>query len=284
MNPEIADKIDAIRLDRIHGASWLSREALAVLKLAAETSQATSSDDFSTEMRDVAQKLMAARPAMAPITNAVSRFVSELRARSKQDKDLDSLTGFARSRCDELIKQSEQAALEVAQIAARMIADGERLMTCSYSSTVCQALGVAEAEGKHFEVLAAESKFGGKAYGELTAAELQRYGIPVELIPDGDIKRNMARVSKVLVGADSILADGTLINGSPTYELASAAKDGDIPFYAVCETAKFNVRGQIESEPGFDRIPPHLVTGIITERGLMKPEEVSGHITEMAQI
>ena len=275
MNPEIADKIDAIRLDRIHGASWLSREALAVLKLAAETSQATSRDDFLAEMRDAAQKLMAARPAMAPITNAVSRFVAELRARSKEDRDLDSLRGFARSRCDELIAESEQAALKVAQIAAQMIADGERLMTCSYSSTICRVLMVAEAEGKHFEVLIAESKFGGRAYGELTAAELQRYSIPVELIPDGDIKQNIARVGKVLVGADSILADGTLINGIPTYELASAAKESGIPVYSVCETAKFNAQSQIELEPGFDRIPPDLVTGIITERGLIKPKEVS---------
>lgn len=284
MNPEIADKIDAIRLDRVHGASWLSWEALAVLKLAAETSQATNSDDFSAEIRDVAQKLMAARPAMASITNAVSRFVSELWAKSKEDKDLDSLTGFARSRCDELIKQSEQAAFKVAQMAAQMIADGEQLMTCSYSSTICQAFRVAKAEGKHFEVLVAESKFGGRAYGELTAAELQRYGIPVELIRDGDIKQNMPRASKVLVGADSILADGTLINGFPTYELASAARDSHIPFYSVCETAKFNAQSHIELEPGFDRIPPDLVTGIITERGLIKPKEVIGYITKMAQI
>jgi ribose 1,5-bisphosphate isomerase len=284
MNPEIADKIEAIRVDRVHGASWLSREALAVLKLAAETSQATSSDDFWAEIRDVAQKLMAARPAMAPIASAVSRFVAELRARSKEDKDLNSLRGFARSRCDELIAESEQAALKVAQIAAQMIAEGEQLMTCSYSSTICQALRVAEAERKHFEVVVAESKFGGRAYGELTAAELQRYSIPVELIPNGDIKQNMPRVSKVLVGADSILADGTLINGIPTYELASAAKESGIPVYSVCETAKFNAQSQIELEEGFDRIPPDLVTGIITERGLIKPEEVSGHITKMAQI
>jgi ribose 1,5-bisphosphate isomerase len=284
MNPEIADKIDAIRLDRVHGASWLSREALAVLKLAAETSQATSSDDFWAEMRDVAEKLMAARPAMASITNAVSRFVSELLARSKEGKDLDSLRGFARSRCDELIAESEQAALQVAQIAAQMIADGEQLMTCSYSSTICQALRVAKAEGRHFEVIIAESKFGGRAYGEFTAAELQPYSIPVELIPDGDIKRNMPRMSKVLVGADSILADGTLINGIPTYELASAAKESDIPVYSVCETAKFNAQSHIELEPGFDRIPPDLVMGIITEQGLIRPEEVSGHVRGMAQI
>jgi ribose 1,5-bisphosphate isomerase len=284
MNPEITGKIDAIRLDRVHGASWLSREALAVLKLAAERNQATSSDDFWAEIRDVAQKLMATRPAMAPITNAVSRFVSDFWAKSKEDKDLDSLRGFARSRCDELIAESEQAALKVAQIAAEMIADGERLMTCSYSSTICQALRVAEAERKHFEVLIAESRFGGRAYGELSAAELQRYSIPVELVPDGDIKHNMPTVSKVLVGADSILADGTLINGIPTYELASAAKESDIPVYSVCETAKFNAQSQIELEPGFDRIPPDLVTGIITEQGLIKPEEVSGHIRGMAQI
>ncbi len=280
MNPEIADKIEAIRVDRVHGASWLSREALAVLKLAAERSQATTSDDFWAEIRDVARKLMAARPAMAPITNAVSRFVADFWAKFKEDRHLDSLRGFARSRCDELIAESEQAALKVAQIAAQLIAEGERLMTCSYSSTICRALMVAEAEGKHFEVLIAESKFGGRAYGELTAAELQPYGIPVEIVPDGDIKQNMPRVSKVLVGADSILADGTLINGIPTYELARAAKESDVPVYSVCETAKFNAQSQIELEPGFDRIPPDLVMGIITERGLIKPEEVRG----MAQI
>ena len=86
MNPEIADKIEAVRLDRVHGASWLSREALAVLKLAAETSQATSSDDFWAEIRDVAQKLMAARPAMASITSAVSRFVSDFWAKPKRTR------------------------------------------------------------------------------------------------------------------------------------------------------------------------------------------------------
>ena len=284
MNPEIAHRIDAIRLDRVHGASWLSREALAALKLAAERSQATSSDDFWAQIRGVAQELMAARPAMASISNAVSRFVSDLSAKAEEDKDLDSLRGFARSRCDELIKQSEQAALKVAGIAAKMIADGERLMTCSYSSTVCQALRVAEGEGKHFQVLVAESKFGGKAYGEFAAAELQRYGIPAELIPDNDIKQNMAVVSRVLVGADSVLADGTVINGIPTYEAALAAKECHIPFYSACETAKFSARGQIESEPGFDRIPPDLVTGIITERGLIKPEEVIEYIGEMAQV
>jgi len=235
-------------------------------------------------MRDAARKLMAARPAMASITNAVSRFVADFWAKSKEDRDLDSLGGFARSRCDELIAESEQAALEVAQIAAQTIAEGERLMTCSYSSTICRALMVAAAEGKHFEVLIAESKFGGRAYGELTAAELQPYGIPVELIPDGDIKQNIPRVGKVLVGADSILADGTLINGIPTYELASAARESDIPVYSVCETAKFNAQSHIELEEGFDHIPPDLVTGIITERGLIRPEEVSGHVRGMAQI
>ncbi len=106
----------------------------------------------------------------------------------------------------------------------------------------------------------------------------------MEIVPDGDIKQNMPRVGKVLVGADSILADGTLINGIPTYELASAARESDIPVYSVCETAKFNAQGQIELEEGFDRIPPDLVTGIITERGLIRPEEVSGHIRGMAQI
>ena len=132
--------------------------------------------------------------------------------------------------------------------------------------------------------MAAESKSSGNAYGELAAEELKRHGISVEVIPDQAIGDSITRASKALVGADSILGDGSLINGTPTYEVAAAAKKAGIPFYSICETAKFNIHSlaeQPELEEGFDSVPPGLITGIITEDEMIKQEEIPGYFEKI---
>jgi translation initiation factor 2B subunit (eIF-2B alpha/beta/delta family) len=84
------------------------------------------------------------------------------------------------------------------------------------------------------------------------------------------------------VGADTILADGSLINGTSTYRLAQAASLANIPFYCICETAKFDYqnpdRKQPELEPGFELILSSLITAIITETGMIKPSDVANYI------
>jgi translation initiation factor 2B subunit (eIF-2B alpha/beta/delta family) len=61
--------------------------------------------------------------------------------------------------------------------------------------------------------------------------------------------------------------------------MAQAAANSKVPLYSVCETSKFAVLPQNSTshklEPGFDLIPPNLITGIITEVGMIKPNEVS---------
>lgn len=271
MDPEVGHGIDRITKDRTHGAAWLSREALGVMKLATEKSEAKSATDFLAELTKVAARLVEAKPSMASIANRVSRFLYEVSQRSKDEKDLDLLRSFARSKGDELIRDSMQAALKAAENGAAAIEDGDILMTCSYSSTICQAFGIAKNGAKEIEVIALESK----SYAEATARELKSCGIPVQIIPDNRIGDYILRAKKVLVGADSILGDGSLINGTPTYELARAAKRAGIPFYSVCETAKFHIAGYLgqraELDEGFDLVPPQLITGIITEEGTIKP-------------
>jgi translation initiation factor 2B subunit (eIF-2B alpha/beta/delta family) len=280
MNPEIASKINAIRHDRMHGASWLSQEALAVIKLTAEQSQAANKDEILTELKEVANELIDARPAMASIANAVSHFIYQVYDRAKE-KDLDSLKDFVRSEAEALITVLEQAALKAAEKGAEVIEEKDKIMTCSYSSTVCRAFELAKLNGKSFEVLAVESKYQDKKYGAITAEELKGQGILAELIPDNAIRDTILKANKAMVGADSILQNGSLINGIPTYELASAAKEHNIPFYTICETTKFNIQSHFSLEPGFDNISPELITGIITEKGILKPSGVNKYIKEI---
>ncbi len=111
----------------------------------------------------------------------------------------------------------------------------------------------------------------------MMAEELCRQKIFAHIVPDVAIKDCISEGRKVLVGADSVLRDGGLINGMPTYELALSAK-GKLPFYVVCETLKFNPRvssKRVKLEEGFDLTPPELITRIITEVGTFKPENVT---------
>jgi ribose 1,5-bisphosphate isomerase len=105
-------------------------------------------------------------------------------------------------------------------------------------------------------------------------------------------------VNTVIVGADSVLADGSIINKVGTYLVALAAKDQSIPFWVATETFKINpsslsIQPVIEEgppsevidlkrfknlkvrNPYFDITPSKYVTGVITEKGILKPQAIN---------
>ena len=79
INPEIIKLIDEIRNDKTHGASQLARQAVEVLKITAERSRADSLDEFWLEQREVGERLMSARPAMAPVFKIMARLLRQSR-------------------------------------------------------------------------------------------------------------------------------------------------------------------------------------------------------------
>jgi translation initiation factor eIF-2B subunit delta len=278
---EVVRRIEEIRVDRVHGASYLSRQALEVLKLIIEKGSG-SKDDFLKELKNVGDKLIRARPSMAPIANIVAYVLYEVFQLSK-GKKLNFLRDLAYSRTEKLERFSKLSLEKAAVGGAEIIKNNDKIMTCSYSSTIKEVFRIASGRGKRVRVWISESKYRDRSYGRMMAEELCQQRIFARTIPDGAIKDCITEVRKVLVGADSVLRDGSLVNGLPTHELALAAKD-KLPFYVVCETLKFNPRvssTQVKLEEGFDLTPPELITGIITEAGTFKPEDVSSHMKEL---
>lgn len=278
---EVERGIEEIRADRLHGASQLSRQALEVLKLVIEKGSDTK-DDFLEGLKNVGNRLIKVRPGMAPIANLVARLIYEVFQVSKE-KELHSLRDFAWSKTEELERSSKIALEKAVAQGAEIIEDNDKIMTCSYSSTIKEVFRIVSECEKKVRVWVLESKDKDKSYGKIMADELCREGIFARLVPDIAIKDCITEVRKVLVGADSVLRDGSLINGLPTYELALAAK-GKLPFYVVCEALKFNPRVssmQVKLEEGFDLIPPELITGIITEAGVFKPENLAPRMKEL---
>ena len=135
----------------------------------------------------------------------------------------------------------------------------------------------------------------------LTAFELQSVGVPCTLITDNMAAHMMAigKVDIVLVGADRIVANGDVANKIGTLNLAILCQHFNIPFYVACPVSTIDIdtesgkdinieqrnskeithwRGEQISpddtnvaNPAFDVTPANLVTGIITEKGILRP-------------
>jgi methylthioribose-1-phosphate isomerase len=140
----------------------------------------------------------------------------------------------------------------------------------------------------------------------LTAWELTRAGVDCTLIGDGMIasRLRLGDIACVIVGADRIAANGDVANKIGTYGLALAAKAHGIPFYVAAPTSTLDpatpngaaipIEQREGSEvaswqgtrtapagvrvwnPAFDMTPAELITGIITDQGIFKPNEI-GH-------
>jgi methylthioribose-1-phosphate isomerase len=172
------------------------------------------------------------------------------------------------------------------------------LATVAYGT----ALGVIRAtkeSGKNVRVIATETRPVQQG-SRLTAFELKHDGIDVSLIPDTAVGYTMANrlVNKVVVGADRVLQTGHVFNKIGTYQVALIAKQHGIPFYVAAPLSTFDLQSNPEDviieqrkgtevtqigdrktapdginviNPAFDMTPPELISGIITEAGIVKP-------------
>jgi methylthioribose-1-phosphate isomerase len=139
----------------------------------------------------------------------------------------------------------------------------------------------------------------------LTAWELTHAGVPCTLIADGMIasRLRLGDVACVIVGADRIAANGDVANKIGSYGLALAARAHGIPFYVAAPSSTIDLATpdgsripieQREAEevagwrgsrtapegvrvwnPAFDVTPAELVTRIITDKGIFKPNQIS---------
>lgn len=283
----LSDKIKQIESDRTTGASQISRNALGVLKFFVLTSKNQAYQSFVEDFNQVCQRLFDARPNMAPVQNLVAQINYEVN--TMEERDLGSVRKFAVSKIDKLCKESKHVFCKSAEWAATIIGDSVCLATCSYSSTVCETLKVAKNQGKNFKVFVAESRTHDNRFchGQFLATYLESLKIETEVFPDNKIQRYVPKTNCVLVGADSVLHDGSIINGIPTFELAVKATECKIPFYSVCETIKVNslsyLGKRVELKQGFDVVPAHLVTGLITENGILDANDVVAVMKEKSK-
>lgn len=286
---ETAQKIEDMT---IRGAGRIARSAAQAIGDHAINSKASNLEEFLNGLDISAKRLISTRPTAISLSNAVSISLRGVR----EQKTLESAKALAISNSEAFVKKSNSAVERIGQNAPPLITKPGMAITICNSSAAISAMVACYKAGKITGVFACETR--PKRQGLITIRELAEAKVPVTLIVDSAMRYVMPKVSVAFVGTDSLESDGSVINKIGTHLLAATARDYGVPFYACAESYKFlpasmigkrveieqrsvreivansEVPGGVEIfNPVFDRVPPELVTGIITEEGVIPPTE-----------
>ncbi|WP_086887444.1 NUDIX domain-containing protein [Natrarchaeobaculum aegyptiacum] len=293
----VAPTVRSITADDTHGAAWLSIRALEVLRdraglLVSERAEYRADPAGEREeLAALAGRLLEARPAMAVLRNRVNRVMgrAESEAGSGEgaaDADAPAVLTVALETIDRAVDADEQAATTASD---RI--DGT-VLTLSRSGTVLAALERAAPS----RIYVAESR---PAREGIDVAErlasVSTVDAPITVCTDAAIAHVLGReaVSRVVVGADAIQPDGSVVNKTGTRAAAIAADSAGVPVTVVAASDKISTREGVNLESGsreavydgeaavdvvnptFDVTPADCVAEIVTEDGVIEPSDVA---------
>ncbi|MEM4155271.1 MAG: ribose 1,5-bisphosphate isomerase, partial [Archaeoglobaceae archaeon] len=269
----------------VRGASRIAKFAAEVLKEYAMKVE----ENFDEEMLKASKILLNTRPTAVSLFNAIN-YIMRYCGDSIEEKRSDLVR-----RAEEFIEWVQSAQKKIAEIGEKRIKDGYTILTHCNSSTAVAIMKRAHEVGKRIEVLATESR--PRWQGHITARQLREAGIEVTLIVDSAVRSFINDVDCVIVGADTITANGALINKIGTSQVALCAKEARVPFMVAAETYKFSPKtllgdlvlieersaeevaprelldlGIKVRNPAFDVTPRGYIDLIITEIGAIPPE------------
>lgn len=240
--------LQRIKDDHERGASELARECLAIMAESARKTVVTDEGGLIELLRQRADKLARMRPSMATIQNLLHRWC-ELVSNEKHN-GLAAMRLEAARYADELIEYSLRSVAETALQLATQVGPNCTLMTHSLSSTVLSVFRGLKKQG--VKAIITESR--PLCEGRLLATRLSEWGVPTTYITEAQIGIFVSQADAVIVGADSLLPDGSVINKAGTLLLALAAHDQGVPFYVCCES--FKRRTEEMDEPVLEAMHP----------------------------
>ena len=177
-----------------------------------------------------------------------------------------------------------------------MIARRDKVATFSTSGSVMEILKNAVTEGKEITAAAFEARPNSEGYR--TLQEISELGIPVTFGCDALLCKLVPGSKMFFIGADAISSTGEVYAKTGSYLAALVCSEFGIPFYVAADTSKFDplsllgfpIKDSLRPASevtdmdipeiseviniSFELIPAKLVTGIITEKGLISPHAV----------
>ncbi len=302
-----AEVAQAIRDMVVRGAPAIGASAAFGLALTAAHAKVSDCQSLCMALHADRQALYSARPTAVNLRWALDRMMAVADA---FDGPVEMMRLMLEQEACRIANEDVEINRRMAEHGAALIDDGDTVIHhCNTGSLAAvdwgTALGVirmAHEQGKHVHVLVDETR--PRLQGaRLTAWELGQYGIPFDIISDNAAGFFLSthQAQKVFYGADRVAANGDVANKIGTYMLSLAAFDNHIPAYAVVPTSTIDLTlehgglipieerssdevldlqasgqhvappGATARNPAFDVTPHRLVSGIVTENGVVYP-------------
>lgn len=296
------DVYDAIQTLKVRGAPAIGITAAFGLALCAQSIDTSDVSAFLVEIGKIKDELNQARQTAVNLSWALNRLV-------KSAEDAKSVNEAKTNLIHEAIQiqvEDEETCRQIGQNALHLFKSGDSIMTiCNAGSIATSRYGtalspfyLAKTKDLDLHIYACETRPVLQG-ARLTAWELMQGGIDVTLITDSMAAHTMKEknISAVIVGADRIARNGDTANKIGTYGLAILAKAFQIPFFIAAPLSTFDVSiscgddipieerdpdevrqingTQIAPQevpvfnPAFDITPHDLISGIITEKGII---------------
>jgi translation initiation factor eIF-2B subunit alpha/methylthioribose-1-phosphate isomerase len=287
----VEEVAEAIKTMVVRGAPAIGATAAYGVALAALKDE---------DINEAASRLRSTRPTAHDLFFAIDHMLSELKKGVPPVKAAEDYASQISDMCKRIGENGNE-----------LISSGDSILThCNAGAlatvdhgTALAPMREAHRSGKKIFVYVDETR--PRLQGaKLTAWELTNEGIDYAIIADNAAGRLMqsGEVDLVIVGADRVAANGDVANKIGTYEKALIAKDNGVRFYVAAPTSTIDfslssgrditIEERSESEvlridgtsiapegararnPAFDITPAELIAGIVTEKGVHRPQEI----------
>jgi methylthioribose-1-phosphate isomerase len=294
---------DGIRDMVVRGAPAIGCAAAYGVALAALNLQDSTKDEFNKGMKDAFKELAQSRPTAINLFWAIDRMRKKM---NELDVLPQEIAHILLEEAHKIKREDIEINRAMGENGAKLLNDGARVLTHCNAGALATAghgtaLGVirsAVEAGKKISVIADETRPFLQG-ARLTAWEMVQENIPVTLISDnmsGYLMSN-GEIDVIVVGTDRVAGNGDVANKIGTYMVAVLAKRHNIPFYVACPLSTIDrsitsgkdipieerpadeitgyrdcqwaAKGVDVRNPAFDVTPVELVTGLITENGVI---------------
>ena len=292
---------NAIKTLVVRGAPAIGVSGAFGLALAALQSNASTKEEMINDLNSAKNILFETRPTAVNLVWGLEKIMEVARS----CKDPDEIKKIVVETAKQMADQDVKINMTMGKHGSKLFDDNDTVLTHCNAGALATvgygtALGVIRASkesGKNIKVIATETRPVQQG-SRLTAFELKHDGIDVSLIPDTAVGYTLANnlVNKIIVGADRILKTGHVFNKIGTYQVALLAKQHNVPFYVAAPLSTFDLSNNPEDivieqrkssevtgigekktapddinviNPAFDMTPPELISGIITENGVI---------------
>ena len=300
------DMFDAIKTMIVRGAPAIGIAGAHGVVLYAQELKNLQRDEFIKKLLEKADYMATSRPTAVNLMWAVEKQKEVIK---NSNSDVNGIIEELKQNAIKLENEDIKINKKIGDYGAEVVPKGATILTHCNAGALATvgygtALGVvrsAFANDPTIQVFADETRPRQQG-ARITTLELTMDGIPTTLITDGMCSYFMKKgmIDMVVTGADRIAANGDTANKIGTYTVAIAAKYHNIPFYiaAPLSTIDINIKSGDEIpieershdevthingkaicaegvniiNPGFDVTPHELISGIITEKGILRPD------------